>query len=119
MTQEFSQVLVTFDDRDAALKLAAQVVSERLAACAQVDGPVTSTYWWEGKVETADEWRLALKTRTGLIEALTARVVELHSYDTPEVVAVPIIGGSDAYLGWVRDETADAVTAPAATPATG
>ena len=119
MTQEFCQVVTTFDDRDAAQKLAAQVVSERLAACAQVDGPITSTYWWEGQVETADEWRLQLKTRTSLIEALTARVIELHSYDTPEVVAVPIIGGADAYLGWIRDETADAMTASAERPAVG
>lgn len=105
MTEEFCQVVVTFDDRDAAQKLAAQIVSERLAACAQVDGPITSTYWWNGEVETADEWRAEFKTTTALLDALSARVVELHSYDTPQVVAVPIVGGSEAYLSWMRDET--------------
>lgn len=102
--EEFCQVAVTFDDRAAADELLAQIVSERLAACAQVEGPITSTYWWQGTVETAEEWRVDFKTRTDLLDALTARVTELHSYDTPQIVAVPIVGGLTDYLTWIRDE---------------
>jgi periplasmic divalent cation tolerance protein len=105
--EAFCQVAVTFDDRAEAEKLLAQIVSERLAACAQVSGPISSTYWWEGKIETAEEWSVDFKTRTRLLDALTARVTELHSYDTPQVVAVPIVGGLADYLTWIRDETTD------------
>lgn len=110
MTQDFCQVAVTFDDRAAADELLTKIVNERLAACAQVEGPITSTYWWDGQVETAEEWRVDFKTRTSLLDALTARVTELHSYDTPQIVAVPIVGGLDDYLTWIGAETAAAAS---------
>ncbi|MGL4745019.1 MAG: divalent-cation tolerance protein CutA [Dermatophilaceae bacterium] len=110
-TEEFCQVVVTFDDRGAADKLLAQIVNERLAACAQVDGPIASTYWWQGVVETAAEWRVEFKTRRDLLDALVHRVTELHSYETPQIVAVPIVGGLPAYLEWIEEETAPRVNA--------
>jgi periplasmic divalent cation tolerance protein len=105
--EEFCQVAVTFDDRAEAEKLLTQIVSERLAACAQVSGPIASTYWWQGKIETTEEWSVDFKTCTRLLDSLTARVTELHSYDTPQIVAVPIVGGLADYLTWIRDETTD------------
>lgn len=105
---EFCTVAVTFDDADAAAAVAKIIVEERLAACAQTEGPITSTYWWEGKVETDQEWRVDFKTTTALIDRLTARVVEEHTYDVPQVIASPLIGGLDPYLKWIKDETSDA-----------
>lgn len=105
MDAEFCQVLVTFADRAAADALLKVVVEERLAACAHVDGPITSTYWWKGKIAVADEWRVEFRTQTTLLDSLTARVIDLHKYETPQVVATPVIGGSSAYLDWMREET--------------
>jgi len=105
---EFCQAVVTFNDQSEADAMARTLVKERLAACAQMDGPITSVFWWEGDAQTEMEFRVEFKTRTALLPALTARVLELHSYDTPQVVAVPIVGGSEAYLQWMRDETAAA-----------
>lgn len=106
---EFCQVVVTFDERSAAEEVARTIVEERLAACAQLDGPIVSTYWWNGRVEEASEWRVEFKTRTARLEALGGCVAELHAYDVPQVVATPIVGGLPAYLNWIADET----TAPA------
>lgn len=111
MTEEipgFCTVAVTFDDEAAAAKVAATIIKERLAACAQAEGPIMSTFWWEGEVQSEQEWRVDFKTTTALLDRLTARVVELHSYDVPQVIASPIIGGLDAYLEWIKDETSDA-----------
>lgn len=102
---EYLQVETTTDARDEASALAQSVVQARLAACAQITGPITSTYWWDGQVEQDDEWLLLIKTSADCLDALTDHLNERHSYDVPEVVAVPITGGSRAYLSWVTDET--------------
>ncbi len=97
------QVTVTAPERDEAERIARTVVEERLAACAQVHGPVTSTFWWEGRIDSAQEWYCHLKTSIERVPALTERIRSLHAYDTPEIIAVPIVDGSDAYLRWVRE----------------
>ena len=79
------------------------VVKEKLAACANVVGPIASTYWWRGRVETAKETLLILKTTENLVPKLAARVRDLHSYEVPEVIAVPILGGNEAYLQWIDE----------------
>ncbi len=107
-TPEFCTVAVTFDDEGVAAKVAKTIIQERLAACAQTEGPITSTYWWEDEVQTDKEWRVDFKTRTALLDKLTARVVEEHPYDVPQVIASPLIGGLDAFFQWIRDETSDA-----------
>lgn len=101
------QVLTTVDDRDAALDLAREVVAQRLVACAQVVGPITSVYRWQGAVEQANEWFCVMKTTGARYEALAAWIAEHHPYDTPEVVATPIVGGSRDYLEWISHETGD------------
>ncbi|MGW0364505.1 divalent-cation tolerance protein CutA [Streptomyces sp. NPDC002990] len=97
-------VTTTHDVEEKARTLAAQVVRERLAACAQVY-PVSSVYWWEGEVRSASEWRIDFKTRAALSDRLSRFLTEHHDYDTPEIVSVPLAGGSAPYLDWVNAET--------------
>ncbi|HSK98021.1 MAG TPA: divalent-cation tolerance protein CutA [Euzebyales bacterium] len=99
------QVLTTLDDRDAALALARAMVDARLVACAQVTGPVTSVYRWQGEVEQATEWYCVMKTTGARYEALAAWIAEHHPYDTPELVATPIVAGGQDYLAWITAET--------------
>jgi len=99
------QVVMAVDTGENADRIAAALVDERLAACVQVIGPIRSTYHWRGSVERAAEWLCLAKTTAAASEALMARIAELHSYDTPEITAVPIEHGSAAYLDWIRAET--------------
>jgi periplasmic divalent cation tolerance protein len=98
-------VSTTIDDKERAEQLARSAVRARLAACAQVGGPITSVYWWQGEVEQAAEFPVVFKTTSELAEALVAHVVGEHSYDVPEVLVVPATGGHRAYLDWVGQET--------------
>ena len=102
---EYLQVQTTTDSRTEAMELARAAVEARLAACAQVAGPVTSTYWWDEGVERAEEWLIMLKLPADTYEELVALLTERHSYDEPEIIATPIIAGSETYLTWIRDET--------------
>lgn len=108
MAGEYCLAYVTAEDREEAGMLAETIVGERLAACANILGTITSVYHWEGEVEQGQEVALLFKTRRDLLEALTARVRELHSYDCPCVVALPVEGGNAAFLQWISDETAKA-----------
>ena len=99
------QVAVTAETREEAERLARSAVERRLAACAQVLGPISSTYWWNGVVETAAEWQCLLKTTAARFEELRAHLEGEHAYQTPEIVATPIVAGSPAYLEWVDRET--------------
>lgn len=103
MTQVL-QVTTTLDDRAAAERLAGVLVQERLAACAQVAGPITSTYWWNGEVITATEWYCHIKTTKDRFPALRERIVALHPASVPELIALPVFGGHAEYLQWVETE---------------
>jgi len=98
-------VYVTAADQAEAERLGRAAVEARLAACANLLGPTTAVYWWEGKVESGPEVALVLKTRADLVDALSAKIVEWHSYDCPCVVALPIAGGNPEFLQWIEDET--------------
>jgi len=102
---EFIQVTTTIGSKDAAQKMAESIVSERLAACVHVTGPMSSTYWWQGKIEMAEEWVCTAKTRKDLYDVLEKAIRAIHSYDEPEIIATPIIGGSQGYLAWLMSET--------------
>lgn len=104
---EGRQVTTTLPDRDTANRIGRHLVEERLAACAQVTGPVSSTYRWQGEVETAGEWYCHLKTMASRVDALIARLRELHPYETPEIVALPVAEGDPAYLRWIAESVAD------------
>jgi periplasmic divalent cation tolerance protein len=85
--------------------IAHTLVSEKLAACTNIVPGLESIYYWDGKVNTDEELLLLIKTRANLLPELTVKVKELHLYDECEVVAVPVVGGSESYLQWVRDST--------------
>jgi periplasmic divalent cation tolerance protein len=95
------QVLTTIDSPEAAGRLAQQLVEANLAACVQVLGPLTSTYRWEGKVETAQEWLCIAKTREDRYGEVEAAIRAAHPYQVPEILAVPVTAGHEAYLRWL------------------
>ncbi|WP_267245685.1 divalent-cation tolerance protein CutA [Streptomyces sp. PR69] len=99
-------VLTTTDSAEKAESLARGAVEARLAACAQISAPVTSVYRWNGAIETAQEWQILFKTTRHRYEALEAHLIAAHDYDTPEVIATPVVRGGTAYLEWVAAETA-------------
>jgi periplasmic divalent cation tolerance protein len=101
----FVQVQTTTDSRAEAMELAREAVEARLAACAQVLGPIASTFWWEDAVERSEEWLVLLKLPATRFQALADFLAEHHSYDEPEIVAVPIVAGSQGYLSWIQEET--------------
>jgi periplasmic divalent cation tolerance protein len=99
-------VMTSMPDRETALKLARTLVEQRLAACVNVMGGCTSVYRWEGALEQAEEVPVFIKTRAARFPELEARIRELHPYELPEIIAVPIVHGLPEYLEWVAKETA-------------
>lgn len=98
------QVTTTVASAEAAQALAQALVAERLAACVQVTGPMTSTYRWKGAVEQATEWVCVAKTTRARAAAALARIRALHSYDQPEILVTPVIDADPGYAAWVRTE---------------
>ncbi|MFG2641715.1 divalent-cation tolerance protein CutA [Streptomyces sp. NPDC048370] len=107
-------VLTTTDSPAKAQELARGAVEARLAACAQVSGPVTSVYHWRKAIETEEEWQVLFKTTEARYEELEAHLLAAHDYETPEVLATPVVRASAAYLAWLEAETTDAPDAAAA-----
>ncbi|MFD9650370.1 divalent-cation tolerance protein CutA [Streptomyces mirabilis] len=103
-TRAWLTVLTTTDDPGKAETLARGAVEARVAACAQITGPVTSVYRWKGAVETASEWQVLFKTTGARYDALEAYLLAAHDYDTPEIIATPVVRGSADYLRWVEEE---------------
>jgi len=106
MPDEYIQVVTTTASVEEAHRIASALVEGRLAACVQIVGPIESVYRWQGKVETAAEWQCWIKTRRVHYVAIEAAIRGLHSYEVPEILAVPIVAGSEAYLKWLSEETA-------------
>ncbi len=84
--------------------IARTLVEERLAACVQVIGPIRSTYRWQGKVEKAEEWLAIAKTTQDLYPRLEATIKKLHTYEVPEILAVPVVAGNPDYLNWLAEQ---------------
>jgi periplasmic divalent cation tolerance protein len=101
MTSRCIQISTTTARRADADRIAKAVVEQKLAACAQVLGPITSTYRWKGRVEVAKEWLCIIKTASGRCRQVEKAIRALHPYETPEIVAVPIVRGSKEYLAWL------------------
>jgi len=95
----------TLPSRDDALRIASTLVEERLAACVQVGGPITSVYRWEGETRTDEEWVLEAKTSAVSQASLVRRLTELHPYRIPEILVLPVAGGHLSYLEWIVRET--------------
>jgi periplasmic divalent cation tolerance protein len=102
---ELCQISIACGSAEEAAAVTAALLDARLAACVQTIGPVESRYWWQGAQQTATEWVCVAKSRTALVDDITAAVRAVHSYEVPEVVATPIVGGSADYLAWVEAET--------------
>jgi periplasmic divalent cation tolerance protein len=100
--QDALVVITTTETQQAAEQMAHQLVKARLAACVQLIAPVTSVYRWQGKVETASEVLLLIKTTRAAYAALERAIKQTHSYQTPEIIALPIATGAPDYLTWLR-----------------
>jgi periplasmic divalent cation tolerance protein len=105
MPAEHVVVTSTIDSEDAARALASGAIEARLGACAQVVGPITSVFRWQGTVKTETEWRVEIKAAARRAPELTEYLETHHRYDVPEVIVTPIVGGNPAYLAWLGEET--------------
>lgn len=101
---EIWQVATTTGTREVAERIAVELVDLRLAACVQVSGPITSTYRWHGQIENAEEWLCTVKTTREHMAAIQDVLKRLHPYEVPELIATPIVGGSDAYHKWLVEQ---------------
>lgn len=101
---EYIQVSMTVEKKEDAQRIGREAVESRLAACVQISGPITSLYWWKGRIEEAEEWLCLLKTEMRLFEELVSKLRALHPYEVPEIVAVPLAAGSADYLRWIDQE---------------
>ncbi len=99
-TQQYCLVLVSASSEGEAMAIAQSLVQSKLAACVSL-APITSVYRWQDQIQTEPEWQLVIKTTLDCFDALQQRVVELHSYEVPEILAVPILSGSALYLSWM------------------
>jgi len=96
-------VLVTTSSKEEAEKIALTLLNERLIACANIISPVHSLFWWQGKIDEAGEHIVLMKTRKDLFEKLSERVKTFHSYEIPEIIAIPIVEGFKPYIEWLNN----------------
>ena len=101
---EYIQVVTTTEHRSDAESIARALVEERLAACVQVVGPISSTYRWRGDIQTAQEWQCWAKSRRDLYPEIERAIQRLHPYEVPEILAVLVLAGSPSYLAWLDGE---------------
>ena len=101
---DYVQVFVTAGSLEEAKTIAGAIVEQRLAACVQVIGPMHSAYWWQGQMETAEEYLCLMKTNRRVFRSLETAIKEVHSYETPEILAMPVVEGSEDYLFWLQGE---------------
>ena len=105
MEEEFCEVVVTGPDAEWLAGYTRTLVDERLAACGHTLAAVRSVYRWDGAVHDEQEARVALHTRRALVPEIVGRTAQLHPYDVPCVIALPLVGGNPAYLRWIAEET--------------
>lgn len=103
MENSYIMVIVTASSKQEAEKIAHQLLEEKMIACANIVGPVSSHFHWAGKIDKAEEYLMLMKSRAELFEALSAKVKALHSYEVPEIIALPVLKGSAAYLDWLSN----------------
>jgi len=101
---KYVQVTTSASSQAEAQQIGHALVEQRLAACVQIAGPVQSVYRWQGQIEQAEEWLCLAKSEHRLFAAIETAVRQLHPYDCPEVIATPIVNGSETYLNWLSDQ---------------
>jgi len=104
MNQEYIQVFTTTEKKEDAQKIAQRLVEKRLAGCVQIIGPIVSIYRWKDNLEKAEEWLCLIKSEKNLYADLEKTIKEIHPYETPEIIALPIVAGSQDYLDWLSKE---------------
>jgi periplasmic divalent cation tolerance protein len=104
MPDDAIQVSTTTEKQEDAENIARELIDRKLAGCVQIIGPMISTYRWQGKIERTQEWLCLIKTRKDLYPELEAAVKAIHPYEVPELLAVPVSGGSADYLQWLAGE---------------
>jgi len=102
--KHYIQVFTTTEKKEDAERIAQTLVRKKLSACVQIVGAISSTYRWKGKVETTQEWLCLIKSENSLYKELERTIKEIHPYEIPEIIAVPIVAGSGKYLQWVDQE---------------
>ena len=100
----YAVVFITAKDTEEAEKISKTLVKRRLAACVNTVPQVSSNFWWKDKLENTKESLLIAKTKASLVPEIIKAVKKLHSYSVPEIIALPIINGNDAYLDWIENE---------------
>lgn len=98
---------MTVPDEGIAQKIATELIEERMAACVTISAPCQSHYRWQGKITKDKEHMLFIKTRANLYSRLQARMLKMHPYEVPEIVAFPMVKGYKKYLNWIAEETAE------------
>jgi periplasmic divalent cation tolerance protein len=98
-------VLITCQGKEEGEKIASALLGERLAACVNIMEGLDSRYWWSGKIHSASEALLLVKTKKSLLREVIRKTKALHQYENPEIIALPVIGGSKEYTKWIDDET--------------
>lgn len=102
---KFLQISTTTSSQEDAERIARTLIEKRLAACVQIVAPVKSVYRWKGNIETVQEWLCLIKTTGDLFQQVSQTIRAIHPYETPEIIAIPIIDGSPDYLCWIQDST--------------
>lgn len=100
---DYIQVITTVAGKEEAERMATALLEKHLAACVQIVGPITSLYWWQGKIERSEEWLCIAKSELKLFPQIEERIKALHSYQVPEILAVPVGAGSQQYLQWLNE----------------
>ncbi len=104
MMADYLQVTTTTASREEADKIARALLEARLAGCVQVSDPISSTYWWQGALESSQEWTCCIKTSRRLYPRVEKTIKRLHSYQVPEILASAVVEGSPEYLAWLENE---------------
>jgi periplasmic divalent cation tolerance protein len=95
-------VIVTASNKEEAVTIVRSLLKERLIACANIVGPVSSLFWWQERIDEENEFLVFMKSHKSLFKRISKRVTEIHSYDVPEIIALPVIEGSPPYLDWLK-----------------
>ena len=101
LNNQYIVVLVTTSSKQEAENIVQQLLEQKLIACGNIVGPVTSHFHWQGKIDRAEEFLVLMKSRSDLFEKISDAVGKLHSYEVPEVLSLPLVAGSKGYLGWL------------------
>jgi len=99
----YQLVLSTCPNKDVAEKIACEIVTDKLAACVNILPEIKSIYSWQGKIEHSNEVQLIIKTKAALFQTLSERIIQLHPYDVPEIIALDIVQGNHPYLQWIDE----------------